>query len=92
LAVRIREHRHNLKQGLLEKSKLAQHAYEEGHRVGWDQASVLEIESNSRYRKYKESAHMACLINPISQPSLEISPIWIPLINQDVNKSKWKSV
>jgi predicted GIY-YIG superfamily endonuclease len=28
LAVRLREHRHNLQQGLLEKSKLAQHAYE----------------------------------------------------------------
>jgi hypothetical protein len=91
LAVRIREHMQNLKQGLLEKSKLAQHAYEEGHRVGWDQASVLEI-SNSRYRKYKESAHMACSINPISQSRLEISPIWIPLINEEINKSKWKSV
>jgi hypothetical protein len=69
LAVRLREHRHNLQQGLLDKSKLAQHAYEEGHRVGWDDARVLQIESNSRYRKYKESAHMACLTNPISQPS-----------------------
>jgi hypothetical protein len=53
------EHRHNLQQGLLEKSKLAQHAYEEGHKVGWDDARVLEIESNSRYKKYKESVHMA---------------------------------
>jgi hypothetical protein len=49
------------------------------HRVGWDEARILEIESNSRYRKYKESAHMACLTNLISQPSLDISPIWIPL-------------
>jgi hypothetical protein len=56
-----REHGHNLQQGLLEKSKLTQHAYEEGHRAGWDDARVLEIESNSRYRKYKESAHMTCL-------------------------------
>jgi hypothetical protein len=79
--VRLREHRHSLQQDLLEKSKLAQHAYEEGHRVGWDDARVLEIESNSRYRKYKESAHMACLINPVSQPSLDISPIWIPFIS-----------
>jgi predicted GIY-YIG superfamily endonuclease len=36
LAVRLREHKHNLKEGLLEQSKLAQHAYEEGHRVGCD--------------------------------------------------------
>jgi hypothetical protein len=49
--VRLREHRHNLQQGLLEKSKLAQHADEEGHRLGWDDARILEIGSNSRYRK-----------------------------------------
>jgi hypothetical protein len=57
----LREHRHNLQQGLLEKWKLAQHACEEGHRIEWDDARILEIESNSRYRKYKESVHMACL-------------------------------
>jgi predicted GIY-YIG superfamily endonuclease len=49
LAVRLREHRHNLKEGLLEKSKLAQQAYEEGQNVGWDEARILEIKSNSRY-------------------------------------------
>jgi hypothetical protein len=79
LAVRIHEHRHNLKLGLLEKSKLAQHAYEEDHRVVWDKARVLDIENNSRFRKYKESAHMACSTN--------ISPIWIPLTGEEVSKS-----
>jgi hypothetical protein len=33
LTVRLREHSHPLKEGLLEKSKLAQNAYEEGHRT-----------------------------------------------------------
>jgi hypothetical protein len=83
--VRIREHRHNLKLGLLEKSKLAQHAYED-HRVVWDKAKVLDIENNSRFRKYKASAHMACSTNPISQASLNISPISIPLIGEEVSK------
>jgi hypothetical protein len=54
--VRLREHRHSLKEGLLEESKLAQHAYEEGHEVGWAEARILEVENNSRHRKYKESA------------------------------------
>jgi hypothetical protein len=54
LAVQLLEHRHYLKESLLEKTKLAQHAYAKGHRVGWDEARILEIESNSRYRKYKE--------------------------------------
>jgi hypothetical protein len=56
------KHRHNLKEGILEKSKLAPYAYE-GHRVGCDDAKILETESNSRYRKYEESVHMACLTN-----------------------------
>jgi hypothetical protein len=42
-AVRIHEPSHNLKEGLLEKLKLAQHTYEEGHRVSWDEARFLEI-------------------------------------------------
>jgi hypothetical protein len=86
------EHRHNLKEGLLEKSKLVQHAYEEGHRVGRVEAMILEIESNGRYRKYKESVHMSCLINPISQPSLDLSLIWIPLISNEVTNSQKRSV
>jgi hypothetical protein len=65
------------------KIKLAQHAY-----VGWEEARILEIESNSMYRKHKELAHMACLTNPFSQPSLEISPIWIHLFSKEVCKFK----
>jgi hypothetical protein len=88
LAVWLHEHRHNLKQGLLEKSKLAKHAYNEGHKGGWDEARILDIESHSKYRNYKEAAHMACSINPICQPSLDISPIWIPIISNEVNISE----
>jgi predicted GIY-YIG superfamily endonuclease len=73
LAVRLREHKHNFKEGLIEKSKLAQHAYEEDHKVIWDEARVLEVESNSRYRKYKESAHIISLL------ALLANPVWILL-------------
>jgi hypothetical protein len=48
----------------------------------------LEIESSGRYRKYKELVHMTCITNPISQSSLNTSPIWIPLISDEVTKSK----
>jgi hypothetical protein len=44
LAVRLREYRHNLKEVILEKSELAQRAYEEGHRVGRNEARILELE------------------------------------------------
>jgi predicted GIY-YIG superfamily endonuclease len=42
LVVRIREHMNNLKQGLMEKSRLAKHAYEEGHRVQWKEAKAVQ--------------------------------------------------
>jgi hypothetical protein len=84
LAVCIREHRHNPKNGLLEKSSLAQHALEEDHHIGWNKVKILQIESNSRYRKYNEATHMACSTNPISQTNLEVSPIRIPLIKKEV--------
>jgi hypothetical protein len=83
-AVRIKKHKYNLTQSLLEKSKLVQHAYEEGHRIRWKEAKVLQIEHNITYRKYKESTHMSLLDHPISQLSLDISPIWTPVITAEV--------
>jgi hypothetical protein len=41
LKVRIKEHRYNLIEGLLEEPKLAQHAYEEGHKICWNEVKVL---------------------------------------------------
>jgi hypothetical protein len=79
LAMWLCEHRNNLKQGLLEESALA-------HRV-----SRGEVESNSRYRKFKKSTHMTCLSNLMSQHSLDISLIQIPLVSNEVTNSK-KSV
>jgi hypothetical protein len=35
----------SLKQGLMEKSKLAKHAYEEGHRIQWKEAKAVQIET-----------------------------------------------
>jgi hypothetical protein len=45
------EHKHNLKQGLFEKSKLTQHMYEEGHHIKWDEAKAIRKEPNTTHRK-----------------------------------------
>jgi hypothetical protein len=59
------------------------HAYEEGHKICWNEAKVLHIEPNSTYRKHKQSAHMSLLDHPISQPSMDISPTsGLPLSQQ----------
>jgi hypothetical protein len=72
----IKEQKYNLTPVQLEKSKLAQNADEEGHKICWKEVKVLQIEPNTTYRKYKESAHMSVINHLISQPSLDIFPIW----------------
>jgi hypothetical protein len=56
------------------------HAYEEGQKICWIEARVLQIEPNTTCRKYKESVHMSLVAHPISQPSSDMSPIWNPVI------------
>jgi hypothetical protein len=47
IGICIKEHKYNLTQGLLKKSKLTEHAYEEGHKICWKEAKVLQIEPNT---------------------------------------------
>jgi hypothetical protein len=86
LEVLIKEHKYNLTQSLTEKSKLVQHACQEGHKLCWNKARVLQIEPNTTYRKYKESAHMSLMDHPISIPSLDIYPMWTPVIAAEIKK------
>jgi hypothetical protein len=83
----MKEHSYNLTQGLLEKSKLAQHAYKEDHKICRKEANVLQIGPNTTYRKYNESAHMSLVDHSVSQLSLDISPIWTPIISAEVKKA-----
>jgi predicted GIY-YIG superfamily endonuclease len=92
LEERIKEHKYNLAQGLLQKSKLAQYAYDEGHKICRKQAKVLQIEPNTVYRKYKESPKISLVDHPISKPSLDISPIWTPIIAAEVRKLQLRPV
>jgi hypothetical protein len=48
---------------------------EEGPKFDWTYPCILQFEANAIYRKYKEAARMLYSDKPISQDSLEISPI-----------------
>jgi hypothetical protein len=89
--VRVREYSHNLIDGLLEKSQLVQPAYQEGYRVDWDDARILEIESNSRYRKYNKSAIWHVYPIRSFNPGWDISPMWISLFSNKVISSQGRS-
>jgi hypothetical protein len=78
-------YRHNLTQGLFEKSKLDQQA--RGHQICWEDSKVLHTEPNTTYRKYKELAYMSLAAHLLSRPTLESSPIWIlPPLRQGYTK------
>ena len=56
--------------------KSAQHVYTEDHLSNWTKAIIWD-------KQHAESAHMACVVNVISQLSLEIYYIWISIIRKD---------
>jgi hypothetical protein len=49
LEVRLNEHKYNLTQYLLQKSKLTRFAYKGSHKMCWKEAKVLQIEPNAIY-------------------------------------------
>jgi hypothetical protein len=82
LEARIKEHKYNLTQGLFEKSKVAQHAYEEGQKICCHEAKVLQIEPNTTYREYKESVHLSLIDHRSVNPAWTCLPSGLPLLQQ----------
>jgi len=71
LGVGIKEHICNIRQCYLDRSKLAAHDFEEGNQIDYNQSGILQSESNTVYRKYREATH-----NPINQSDVDITPVW----------------
>lgn len=65
LSMKLRKYKYNLKEGHFDKSKLALHAFEEGHKINWTQALILQFEPHHAFWKYKETAHKFCSNNSI---------------------------
>jgi hypothetical protein len=59
LEVCIKEHKYKLSQGLPEKPKLAQHAYEEDNKICWKGAKVLQIETKHRLQEIQGMCPLA---------------------------------
>ena len=60
LQTRVNEHEWNTTNGEIDKSKIAEHSWEQKHRFQWNKASIINKEENSRIRKLKESAFIHC--------------------------------
>jgi hypothetical protein len=74
--------KYNLTKGLLEKSKLDQHAQERSHKICWKEVEVFQIEPNTTYRKYRESITCLCyIIQPVNTAWTSL-PFGLPLLQQ----------
>ena len=83
LRVRLQEHKSNINNGETDRSKIAEHVWEHYHQIDWDEAKILAKEENTTRRKLKEATYIALANQPISQASLEIKPIWMPILRQE---------
>ena len=72
----------------IDKSKIAEHSWEQKHRFQWDKASIIRKEQNSRIRKFKESALIHCTDQVIGQPNIDMVPIWLSIIRPEIKKEE----
>ena len=88
LSVRLKEHQRNIRQGEIEKSRLAEHVWAESHNILWDKSQPIAREQNAIKRKIKESAFICSNRNVISQQSIELKNIWLPVIKKETTLPK----
>lgn len=81
LGVRINKHICNIRKWYFDRSKLAAHDFEEGGQIDKNQRDILQSESNTIYRKYREATH-----NPLNQSDVDMTPMWLPLIEKELKR------
>jgi predicted GIY-YIG superfamily endonuclease len=89
LETRIEEHKDNLRQGMLEKLKLVQRAYEEDHKKPHnvsEKAKVLQIEPNTSYRNLPTGLWL--LIRSVNRARTRL-PSGLPLLQQKSENHKF---
>ena len=89
LQTRENEYKRNTTNGEIDKSKIAERSWEQKHRFHSDKASIISKEENSRIRKLKESAFIHYTDHAISQPSIDINTIWLPIIRPEIKRKNY---
>jgi hypothetical protein len=88
--VRLKEHKNSIKRKDPDFSKLCEHHYYTGHRILWDQAEIIGHKQRWKARKFHEATEIKKggeLV--LSEPSMEINPIWRPMIKKlNIRKNK----
>ena len=81
LEKRASEHERAVRNGDLEKNKIAHHCWTSDHRFNFDNKTIIDRETNMTTRKIKETIHSISDPNHINSISYELADIWLPALN-----------
>lgn len=88
LEVRLKEHKNSLKNGETSSSKLAKHAWENDHNFKFKEAKIIHRETHYYKRKFVEGALIKLNNTAISQSSVEVRPLWVPLLKSHFDNKR----
>ena len=80
---RVKEHKAACRLAHFEKSAVAEHAWQDGHIIEWDQVTILDTASDQRERQTKEALYIklappGCRMN--RDEGKDLSPLWLNAI------------
>ena len=82
LSVRLKEHKTNCEKAEQDKSAVrAKHTWTYDHRIKWDEATILAIDSHKFSRKMRESIEIE-KHNTIDQEGKPLDSTWRALFNE----------
>ena len=81
---RLKEHKRALRLNNPSQSAIAEHSHNTGHNIKWDEARIIDFESNWLKRKIKEALWIRRVNPALNRDSgYTLSPIYGPVINKD---------
>ena len=81
LSVRLKEHKTNCEKAEQDKSALAKHTWTYDHRIKWDEATILAIDSHKFSRKMRELIeHVDQQSSNIVGPTLLVQHCWSNIV------------
>ena len=88
LETRMKEHRDACQKGALEKSALAEHAWESHHPIKWEETTVVDQARTPKELLLKEAIHIRLLKPPLNRDGgLELPGCWMAALG--AGKQRW---
>ena len=89
LNTRIKEHKAACPLANFERSAVAEHAWQDGHSIEWDNIEILDTATGSVSRSTNEAIHIKLQTTPTCRMNRDkgrdLSPIWLSTL-RDVTK------